>query len=153
MEASRGAVVSFNYVLTDDDGNVLDRSEQPLPYLHGYGNIIPGLEQSLEGAQPGDRRLAVVEPADAYGEHDPSRVMTLRREAAEEGMELRPGMVVLGETESGETPLLIREVTEDTIVVDANHPLAGARLHFDVEIVDVRPASEQELGQGQPLAV
>jgi FKBP-type peptidyl-prolyl cis-trans isomerase SlyD len=150
MEATRGSVVSFNYTLTDDGGDVLDKSEQPLPYLHGYSNIIPGLERALEGTRPGDRQTVVVEPADAYGEHDPSRVMTLGRDRAEEGMDLQPGMVVLGETDDGTMPLTIREVTADTVVVDANHPLAGKRLHFDVEIVDVRAASEQELAQGHP---
>lgn len=150
MEATEGSVVSFNYTLTDDGGEELDKSEQPLPYLHGYGNIIPGLEKALEGARPGDRQMVVVEPVDAYGEHDPARVMTLGRERADDGMDLKPGMVVLGETEDGTMPLTIREVTADTVIVDANHPLAGRRLHFDIEIVDVRAASEQELAQGHP---
>ena len=150
MEITRGKVVSFNYTLKDDEGDVLDESEEPLPYLHGYGNIIPGLEKALEGTNPGERRLVVVEPAEGYGEHDPEQVMTLRRDAADDGMDLKPGMVVMGETDEGTVPLTIREVNDDNVVVDANHPLAGKRLHFDVEIVDVRAASNEELAQGFP---
>ena len=150
MEAKRGTVVSFNYHLTDDEGSTLDQSEEPLEYLHGYDNIIPGLENALEGTQPGDQRTVVVEPADAYGEYDPERVWTLRKDAADEEMELSPGMMVMADTDEGSLPLTVREVTEDAVVVDANHPLAGQRLHFEVEIVSVRAASDQELEQGHP---
>jgi FKBP-type peptidyl-prolyl cis-trans isomerase SlyD len=150
MEAARGTVVSFNYHLTDDEGSTLDQSDEPLDYLHGYGNIIPGLESALEGTKPGDQRTVVVEPADAYGEYDPEQVTTLRRDAADQDMDLQPGMMVMAETEDGSMPLTIREVTDDEIVVDGNHPLAGQRLHFDVEIVSVRTATAQELEQGYP---
>ncbi len=150
MEAKRGSVVSINYHLTDVEGSTLDQSAEPLEYLHGYGNIIPGLERALTGTQPGDQRTVVVEPAEAYGEYDPERLMTLQRDTADEDMELCPGMMVVAETEDGSVPLTVREVTDDTIVVDANHPLAGQRLHFEVEVVGVRAASEKELGQGHP---
>ncbi len=150
MEAKHGTVVSFNYHLTDDDGSTLDVSEEPLDYLHGFGNIIPGLESALEGTQPGDQRTVVVEPAEGYGEYDPEQVMTLQRDAADDEMELAPGMMVMAETDEGSMPLTIREVSDDTIVVDGNHPLAGQRLHFEVEIVTVRAATEKELEQGYP---
>lgn len=150
MEAMRGNVVSFSYLLKDDTGELLDEAHEPVQYLHGYDNIIPGLERALEGTGPGDQCSVVVEPADAYGDRDPERIMTLRRDAAEEGMALEPGMTVMGDTEQGPVPLTIQEVNDDTIVVDANHPLAGERLHFDVEITDVRAASDKELAQGYP---
>jgi FKBP-type peptidyl-prolyl cis-trans isomerase SlyD len=150
MEAKRGTVVSFNYHLTDDEGSTLDQSEEPLEYLPGCDNIIPGLEKALEGTKPGDQRTVVVEPADAYGEYDPERVWILRKDAADEGMELSPGMMVMADTDEGSLPLTVREVTEDSVVVDANHPLAGQRLHFEVEIVTVRAATDQEMEQGHP---
>ena len=77
MKATRGAVVALNYTLTDDEGELIDSSEEPLEYLHGYDNIIPGLEKGLEGAEPGQRRSVVVEPAEAYGETDPDAIITV----------------------------------------------------------------------------
>lgn len=150
MQAAHGAVVTFSYTLTDDEGVVLDQNGEGMEYLHGYDNIIPGLEKALEGTAAGARHSVVVEAAEAYGEYDPAGVMTLARDVAEEHMELAVGMRVVGETEGGSVPLLIREVNHDSIVVDANHPLAGKRLHFEVEIVDVRAASDAELAQGYP---
>ena len=150
MEITRGKVAGFTYRLTDDGGELLDESDEPLEYLHGYGNIIPGLEKALEGAKQGDRQTVTVEAAEAYGEHDPEKVMTLQKDAADEGMELKPGMAVMGETEEGTMPLTILEVHPDRVVVDANHPLAGKRLHFEVEIIGVRAATNEELAQGYP---
>lgn len=148
MQATRGAVVSMNYEVRNDQGELLDATDTPIEYLHGYGNIIPGLEKGLEGAEPGEHRSVVVEPAEAYGEFDPDAVVTLPYDAVLEGVQLEPGMRVVGDTPSGPIELIVREVNEDTIVVDANHPLAGQRLHFEVDVVDVRAASEQELAQG-----
>jgi FKBP-type peptidyl-prolyl cis-trans isomerase SlyD len=151
MEVTHGAVVAMNYTLTDDDGELIDSSQEPLVYLHGYGNIIPGLEKGLEGTEPGQRHTVVVEPAEAYGETDPGAIITVPSETVPEGVELTPGMVVVGDTPSGPIQLTVREVNEDNIVVDGNHPLAGKRLHFEVEIVEVRPASDEELAEGCPL--
>ncbi|MCX8033341.1 MAG: peptidylprolyl isomerase [Thermoleophilia bacterium] len=148
MQATRGAVVSMNYEVRNDQGELLDATDTPIEYLHGYGNIIPGLEKGLEGAEPGEHRSVVVEPAEAYGEFDPDAVVTLPYDAVLEGVQLEPGMRVVGDTPSGPIELIVREVNEDTIVVDANHPLAGQRLYFEVDVVDVRAASEQELAQG-----
>jgi len=150
MEATRGAVVTLNYTLRNDEGELLDGPDQAIEYLHGFGNIIPGLENALEGAQPGNRQSVVVEPADAYGDVDPTAIITLPTDTVPEGMLVEVGMQVIGDTPSGPVQLTVREVTEDAIVVDANHPLAGVRLHFDVEVVDVRAASEEELAQGYP---
>jgi FKBP-type peptidyl-prolyl cis-trans isomerase SlyD len=148
MEATRGAVVSLNYTLKDDAGQLLDTTQKPIEYLHGYGNLIPGLEKALEGSGPGDHRSVVVEPAEAYGEPDPAAIVTLPTDSVPDDLELEPGMNVVGETPDGPVGLTVREVNEDSIVVDANHPLAGKRLHFEVEVVDVRPASDQELEEG-----
>ena len=152
MQATRGAVVSFNYTLTDDSGNTIDSSEgcAPLTYLHGYDNIIPGLENALEGADVGFASNVVVEPAEAYGEIDQEAIFEVTRDKFPPGMELEPGMQFAGETPSGDVPLRVMEVRDDMVVVDANHPLAGVRLHFDVEVVEVREASEEELAAGHP---
>jgi FKBP-type peptidyl-prolyl cis-trans isomerase SlyD len=149
MKASHGSVVTFNYTLKDDEGQVLDSSEEPITYLHGYGEIIPGLEKALEGAQPGDHEEVVVEPADGYGERDPNAVLTVPAESIPEDVHLEPGMNVVGETETGIVRLTVREVRDDEVVVDANHPLAGKTLHFDVDVVDVHTASDKELAEAE----
>jgi FKBP-type peptidyl-prolyl cis-trans isomerase SlyD len=148
MEAARGAVVSLNYTLKNDEGELLDGTETPIQYLHGYDNIIPGLEKALEGAESGHKRSVVLPPAEAYGEHDPTRILTLPPESVPDDMEIEPGMNVMGETPSGPVSLTVRDVTDDGILVDANHPLAGETLHFEVEVVEVRAASDQELEEG-----
>lgn len=152
MQATHGAVVSFNYTLTDDSGAVIDSSEgcAPLQYLHGYDNIIPGLENALEGAECGHKSMVVVEPAEGYGEVDDEAIFEVGRDKFPEGMDIFPGMQFAGETPNGDVPLTVVEVKDDAVVVDANHPLAGERLHFDVEVMDVRPASDEELALGYP---
>lgn len=152
MQATRGAVVSLNYTLTDDSGAVIDSSEggAPLLYLHGYDNIIPGLENALEGAECGQKSTVVVEPAEGYGEVDAEAIFEVERDKFPEGMDIFPGMQFAGETPNGDVPLTVMEVRDDAVIVDANHPLAGERLHFDVEVVDVRPASDEELALGYP---
>jgi FKBP-type peptidyl-prolyl cis-trans isomerase SlyD len=152
MQATRGAVVSLSYTLTDDEGTVIDSSDDcaPLIYLHGYENIIAGLENALEGVTAGYKSQVVVEAADAYGEVDEEAIFEVPREQFPEDMPVVPGMTVAGETPSGDVPLVVVEVNDTGVVVDANHPLAGMRLHFDVEVVDVRPASNEELRLGFP---
>jgi FKBP-type peptidyl-prolyl cis-trans isomerase SlyD len=152
MQATRGAVVSFNYTLTDDCGAVIDSSEggAPLQYLHGYDNIIPGLENALEGVECGHKSTVIVEPADGYGEVDDEAIFEVGRDKFPDGMEISPGMQFAGETPNGDVPLTVVEVRDDSVVVDANHPLAGERLHFDVEVVEIRPASDEELESGYP---
>ena len=152
MEATRGTVVSLNYTLTDDDGTVLDTSEgcAPLTYLHGYENIISGLESALEGVEVGHKSEVVVEAADAYGEVAEGRVFAVARDQFPPDVPVAPGMTFAGETADGDVPLMVIEVNDDRVMVDANHPLAGMRLHFDVEVVEVRAASGEELRLGQP---
>jgi FKBP-type peptidyl-prolyl cis-trans isomerase SlyD len=148
MEAAHGAVVSLNYTLKNDEGELLDGTDTPIQYLHGYDNIIPGLEKALEGAEPGQQRSVVLEPTEAYGAPDPAKILTLPPETVPDDVEMEPGMMVVGETPNGPVNLTVREVNEDGIVVDANHPLAGETLHFEVEVVDVRAASEEEKTEG-----
>ena len=143
-------VVTIHYTLTDPDGEVIDSSEgaEPMAYLHGAQNIIPGLERALEGKTVGDEIEVTVEAADAYGEYSEDRVQQVPMEAFEEMEKVEPGMMVTAQTESGQVNLLVTEVDETTVTVDANHPLAGKSLKFEVSIEAIRDASEEELAHG-----
>jgi len=152
MKATRGAVVSLGYTLKDDEGTILDTNEEcePLTYLHGFDNIIPGLERGLEGTGVGFKDAIVVEPLDAYGEVDPEAIFSVSRSDFPEEMIVTEGMQVVGDTPNGPVSLVVVEVADDEVVVDANHPLAGMRLHFDVEVLDLRAATDAELNAGHP---
>ena len=144
-------VVSANYKLTDDDGNVLDSSEEsePLVYLHGADNIIPGLEKALVGKVKGDSLKVRVEPAEGYGEVDPDLIQTVEK-AIFQGVEsVEVGMTFEAEAPDGSVqPIVVKKVDGDQVTIDVNHPLAGVVLHFDVEIIGVREATEEEVAHG-----
>jgi FKBP-type peptidyl-prolyl cis-trans isomerase SlyD len=108
------------------------------------------LEGAIEGAEAGFKSTVIVEAAQAYGEVDQEAIFEVGLDKFPEGMEIFPGMQFAGETPNGDVPLTVVEVRDDTVLVDANHPLAGARLHFDIEIMDVRAASDEELEAGCP---
>jgi FKBP-type peptidyl-prolyl cis-trans isomerase SlyD len=144
-------VVSIHYTLTDDEGTVLDSSEgkEPLAYLHGAGNIIPGLENALAGKTQGDSCKVRVQPEEGYGERVPELVQQVPRAAFEGVDSVEVGMVFHAQTPTGQMQqVVVREVSDDEIIVDGNHPLAGQPLNFDVEIVSVRDASADELSHG-----
>jgi len=144
-------VVSMHYTLTDKDGNLLDSSDgaEPLAFLHGAGNIIPGLEQALTGKVEGDQVAVAIAPAEAYGEIVPELVQAVPREAFQGDDNIEPGMAFQAQGQDGRTQrVVVTEVSDDTVTVDGNHPLAGVELHFDVEIVQVREATEEELAHG-----
>ncbi|MET8426718.1 peptidylprolyl isomerase [Nocardia sp. NPDC059091] len=153
MSIAADKVVSIEYTLKADDGEVLDTSvgEAPLVYLHGADNIVPGLEQALEGKSTGDELVVVVEPEDAYGEYLAELVSAVPRDMFEGVDELEPGMEFHAEAPDGDSQIVIvRQVDGDEVTIDANHPLAGQRLHFTVKVVDIRDASEDELAHGHP---
>ncbi len=154
MQVSSGAVVSITYTLTDDEGVIIDSNEgrPALVYLQGHDNISPGLEKGLEGASVGEKRKVDVAPDDAYGDVDEERIYELSKEEFPEEMPLEEGMQFVAETASGEMAITITEIRENSVIVDANHPLAGMTLHFDVEVTDVREATQEELQQGSALA-
>ncbi len=147
----KNSVVSMNYTLTDDAGKVLDRSEasKPLKYLHGAGNIVPGLEKALVGKAEGDSLKVRVEPAEAYGEVIPNGVKTIER-AAFEGVDVvEVGMAFQAQAPDGSTQhIVVTKVEGDNVTIDINHPLAGVALNFDVKIVNVREATKEELEHG-----
>jgi FKBP-type peptidyl-prolyl cis-trans isomerase SlyD len=120
-----------------------------LKYLQGHDNIIPGLERELAGLKAGDKKKVVVPATDAYGVHNPELIFSLPRTQFG-GETPDAGMVVQMQSEEGVMMATVVEVSDEQIMLDANHPLAGQELHFDVEIVDVRPATQEELSHGHP---
>jgi FKBP-type peptidyl-prolyl cis-trans isomerase SlyD len=145
-----GKVASFHYTLTDDNGNVLDSSSgaDPLAYLHGHGNIVPGLEKEMEGKQPGDQFRVTVPPAEGYGERE-GEPQGVERDRFPAHMDIRPGMQFQAQTDTGEVVVLwVDRVEDGKVYVDENHPLAGVTLTFQVEVVGVRDATAEELAHG-----
>ena len=150
MQISNHKVVSFHYTLTNDAGETIDSSVggDPLAYLHGEANIIPGLESALEGKAVGDKLNVSIEAADAYGEYNPALTEVVPSSMFEGVDNIEAGMEFQAETSEGVQVVRIAEVDGDNITVDGNHPLAGQRLNFDVEIADIREASAEELEHG-----
>ena len=149
MTVENGKVVSFHYTLTNAQGDVLDQSqEHPMPYLHGAGNIIPGLEKELAGKKVGDKLTVNVPAAEAYGEYHEQLVNDVPREAFQGVDNIEAGMQFQADTPEGVQVITVKAVNGETVTVDANHPLAGQDLNFDVEIVEVREATEEESAHG-----
>lgn len=147
-----GLVVTLQYKLFLDNDEFIEESaaDDPLVYLHGYENIIPGLEKALEGLAVGDEKVVTVSAEDAYGEYDDEGVMEVPAEDLPTDLEAEEGMVLQITDRDGEASLAeIIEIADDgAIVLDFNHPLAGEDLKFEVKILDIRPASETELAHG-----
>ncbi|MGB1290011.1 MAG: FKBP-type peptidyl-prolyl cis-trans isomerase [Porticoccaceae bacterium] len=151
MKIKNNSVVSFHYSLTDDDGISIDSSEgkEPLGYLHGAGNIIPGLEKALEGKAVGDSLTVAVKAAEGYGEVQKELIQEVPREAFQGIDTIEPGMQFEAQTgQGGSVPVTVIAVTEELVTVDGNHPLAGKNLNFDVSIEEIREASEEEIAHG-----
>ncbi|MDG2017854.1 MAG: peptidylprolyl isomerase [Porticoccaceae bacterium] len=151
MNIQNNSAVSFHYKLTDDDGISIDSSEgkEPLAYLHGAGNIIPGLEKALEGKTTGDSLTVAVSAAEGYGEVQKELIQEVPKDAFQGIDSIELGMQFEAQTGQGGTvPVTVIAVTDDLVTVDGNHPLAGKNLNFDVTIEDVRKASEEELDHG-----
>lgn len=150
MKVAENTVVVIDYTLTDNAGSVIDSSEGagPLAYLHGAGNIIPGLEAALAGKQAGDEVKATIEPEQAYGERHEQLKQDVPRELFSGVDDVQAGMQFQSETDQGPVLVTVVEVNEETVTVDGNHPLAGMQLNFDVTIREVREATAEELDHG-----
>ena len=151
MSIKENSAVSFHYTLTDDDGQQLDSSagKEPLAYLHGAGNIIPGLENALTGKVLGDSMTVAVSAAEGYGEVQHELIQDVPRTSFQGVDEIEVGMQFEAQTDQGGTvPVTVIAVTEETVTVDGNHPLAGKNLNFDVSIEGIREATEEELEHG-----
>ncbi|MEH6616540.1 MAG: peptidylprolyl isomerase [Porticoccus sp.] len=149
MIISENAVVLFHYRLTDESGTELDSSveKDPLSYIHGHKNIIPGLEKELDGKTEGDVMVVTIEAAEAYGERQEQMVQEVPR-ASFQVEEMTVGMRFEAQTPNGPVSVVVTSVTDDMVSVDGNHPLAGKDLTFDVKIDTVREATEEELEHG-----
>jgi FKBP-type peptidyl-prolyl cis-trans isomerase SlyD len=144
-------VVSIHYTLSNDKGEKMDSSAggEPLKYLHGARNIVPGLEAALDGKATGDKLKVVVKPEDAYGEINPALIQKVPRSAFEGVAEIKPGMQFQAQGPQGQVQLItVVEVGDDEVTVNGNHPLAGEELHFEVSVEDVRAATDEEIAHG-----
>jgi FKBP-type peptidyl-prolyl cis-trans isomerase SlyD len=149
MQIANQKAVTIGYTLKDDAGKVLDTSEggEPLTYLHGTGDIVPGLEKALDGKQVGDAISVSLAPEEAYGHRDEGQVRNVPLRKLPKG-KVEVGMQYEVTTEAGPMLALVTAVRGDYATIDANHPLAGMRLHFDVNVVAVRDATPEELEHG-----
>lgn len=144
-------VVSMHYKLTDDDGNILDSSEggEAMSYLHGAGNIIPGLEKALTGKVENDTLEVRVEPEEAYGAVIPELIQIIDKAAFQGVDSLEPGMAFEAQGPQGQVQrIIVKKVEGDDVTIDGNHPLAGVALTFAVQIVAVREATQEEIEHG-----
>jgi FKBP-type peptidyl-prolyl cis-trans isomerase SlyD len=144
-------VVTIHYKLTDDSGNMLDNSEgkNPLAYFHGSGNIIPGLEKALVGKVQGAKLQVKVEPAEGYGVLRPELIQVVQKSLFQGVDSVDVGMAFEAAAPDGaRQQIIVKKVEGDKITIDANHPLAGVTLNFDVEVVGVREATQEELSHG-----
>jgi FKBP-type peptidyl-prolyl cis-trans isomerase SlyD len=151
MSIKDNSAVSFHYSLTDDEGQQLDSSagKEPLAYLHGAGNIIPGLENALTGKAVGDSMTVAVSAAEGYGEVQQELIQDVPRTSFQGIEQIEVGMQFEAQTGQGGTvPVTVTAVTDETVTVDGNHPLAGKNLNFDVSIEAVRDATAEELEHG-----
>lgn len=151
MEIAENKVVGIEYTLTGSDGAVLDTSEGrgPLAYLHGKGGIIPGLEAELTGKAVGDEFKAVIPPEKAYGPRQDNLLNRVPKDAFEGKLEFELGLQFPVQDQQGNQRMVtIVHIEDDSVVLDANHPLAGEELTFEVKVVEVRDATEEELSHG-----
>jgi FKBP-type peptidyl-prolyl cis-trans isomerase SlyD len=150
MQVSRNKVVTIEYTLTDPGGEVLDtsRGSEPLSYVHGVGSLVPGLESALEGKSAPDRVEVTVSPEEGYGEHDDELVLVQPRSLFDSAGKVEVGMQFEMQTDEGAHIVTVTALDGENVTVDANHPLAGMTLHFDVSIVSVRDATAEEIEHG-----
>jgi len=150
MKNTENPVVSIHYTLTNKAGEKLDSSigAEPLSYLHGAGNIIPGLEKALSDVSVGDKLTVTIEAADAYGERNEEQIQTVSKEMFQGIDNIEVGMQFQADSSNGPAVVTIAKVDGDDVTIDGNHPLAGEQLTFDVEVIEIRPATETEMEHG-----
>jgi FKBP-type peptidyl-prolyl cis-trans isomerase SlyD len=150
MQVEKDRVVAIDYTLKNDDGQVIDtsRDREPLSYIQGKGNLIPGVENALEGKSSGERVEFTVPPESGYGKRDESLVLSLERDKFSEVENLREGLRFRMDTPEGPIIFTVLKVDDSEVLVDGNHPLAGMTLNFDVTIQSVRDATAAELEHG-----
>lgn len=151
MQVAKHKVVAIDYTLTDDDGQTIDTSEgaEPLSYLHGEGNIIPGLESALEGKSTGDQFQVSIPPADGYGERNDDLRQVVARSHFSDIDDLEVGLQFRVPTDGDDTIVVtVVEIGDDEVTIDGNHDLAGVSLNFDITVRDIRDATSEEIEHG-----
>ncbi len=151
MKVGKDKVVLMHYTLKNDAGDVIDSSEggDPLPFLQGHGNIIPGLESALEGSKVGDKLDVSINPEEGYGERIQDAIQEIPSSALQGVDEVKVGMQLQSQDKDGNAFLVsVTKIEDDKITVDGNHPLAGQTLHFSVSIESIRKAEAEELSHG-----
>lgn len=150
MQIGNRCIAHFHYTLTDEAGEVIDssRGREPLAYLHGAGNIVPGLEEELEGRRAGDRFTVSVPPEAGYGPHREELTQVVPAAAFHGVDRIEPGMQFSAQGPQGRMNVIVTRVGEEGVTVDANHPLAGKTLNFEVEVTAVREATAEEIEHG-----
>ena len=151
MKVGKDKVVLMHYTLKNDAGDVIDSSDgaDPLPFLQGHGNIIPGLESALEGSKVGDKLDVSIKPEEGYGERMKDAIQEIPSSALKGVDEVKVGMQLQSQDKDGNAFLVtVTKIEDDKITVDGNHPLAGQTLHFSVSIESIRKAEAEELSHG-----
>ena len=150
MQIAKHKVATIDYTLRDTRNTVVDTSvgAEPLTYIHGTSSIIPGLEQALLGKSPGDKVSVSIAAADAYGERDDSLLQVVPKDRFETPEQLEIGMQFQAQGDDGVQVITVVKISGNEVTVDGNHPLAGMTLNFDVEVMDVRDATAEELDHG-----
>lgn len=150
MKITRDKVVAVHYTLRNDSGDTIDSSTggEPLAYLHGTGSILPGLESALEGHEPGEKISVRLPAKEGYGERSDALVQVVPRKALATIGKIKVGTQFHAQVQGGTRVMTIVAIEREEITIDANHPLAGVDLNFEVEVVDVRDATADELAHG-----
>lgn len=150
MKIAKNSVVTVNYTLKNDAGEIMDTSEgrEPLVYLHGVGALIPGLENELEGKSASDKLNVVIAPEHAYGNRRDDLLRVVSKDGFQGDEELVTGMRVQLDTDQGPAIAVVSKIEGNDVTLDLNHPLADMTLHFDVEILAVREAEADEIAHG-----
>ncbi len=150
MQISKNSVVTFHYRLTKDGGELVEDSfdGEPLTYLHGHGSLIIGMEKALDGKNVDDSFSVVIPAEEGYGERHEGLIQEVPKSAFEGIGDITEGMRFRASTDQGEVPVVVTAVTDDTVKVDGNHPLAGATLDFTVEVKQIREATAEEIEHG-----
>ena len=152
VEISENKLVKINYKGTLDNGTVFDSSEgkDPLEFIFGVGMIIPGLENGIKGLKKGDKKTIKIESKDAYGDINESAVQEVPKTQFPKEIKLEVGMELAAQGPNGVIPVKVKEIKDDLVVVDFNHPLAGKNLNFDIEVIEVRDATSDDFSKFMP---
>lgn len=155
MPIEKNQVVQFHYSVSDEEGNDIEssRGDEPNAYLHGHGGVIRGLEEALEGRDAGDSFSVTIAPEKAYGQRQPDAIQRVPIRHLQGARRWKPGMVAQVQTDKGPRHVLVAKVGHKFADVDTNHPLAGKTLTFDIEVLEVRPASAEEIAHGHAHGV